>query len=298
LVISIRSAAHAGKVPALRSGDREAQRAYQRRYYAENRDKILAGRRAKREARSPKRPPRERLTTEARRAAARAASKRWRERNWDRYAPRRRKLDRERYAAKRESVLAATRERYASDPAFAERIRGRNNAWYQRNRDQRRDYQRRYRQEHGDELRARARARRRREYAKDPRARLDYYKQWRLRNLERARAYVRVSGNKRRTAAEGKHFTFAEWEELLHYHAGHCAYCGSIDRIEADHRVPLYGGGSNEITNILPACRHCNRRKHRRTEDEFRALLQAERAADLTRAGGTDWGSRRAAAER
>jgi|SRR6185503_10327642 len=238
-------------------------------------------------------------TTEARRTAARAASRRWRERNGKSYAPRRRQLDRERYAANRESVLSAKRERYASDPAFAERTRASNNAWYQRNRDKRHEHNRRYRQEHGDELRARERERSRGNYAKDPRARLDYYKQWRSRNLERARAYVRVSGNKRRAVAAGTHFTFAEWEELLRHHAGHCAFCGSTERIEADHRIPLYRGGSNEINNILPACRRCNRRKHRKTEEEFRALLQAERAAAvLATHGVTDSGSHRAAAER
>jgi 5-methylcytosine-specific restriction endonuclease McrA len=194
-------------------------------------------------------------------------------------------LDRERYAANREFVLSAKRERYASDPEFAARVRNSNNAWYERNRDKRREYNRRYREENGEELRARDRERDRRRYAQDPRGYLDYYKQWRLRNLERARAYVRVSGNKRRAASTGQHFTFAEWEGLVRYHAGHCAYCGSTERIEADHRIPLYRGGSNEINNILPACRHCNRRKHRRTEEEFRALLQAERAAQLLRSG-------------
>lgn len=98
-------------------------------------------------------------STEARRAAARAASRRWRERNGKSHAPRRRQLDRERYAANRESVLAAKRERYASDPDFAERLRGSNNAWYERNRERRREYNKSYRREHGDELRARERAR-------------------------------------------------------------------------------------------------------------------------------------------
>jgi 5-methylcytosine-specific restriction endonuclease McrA len=194
-------------------------------------------------------------------------------------------LDRERYAANRDSVLSLRRERYASDRDFAERTRAINNAWYRRNRDERREYNRRYRLEHGNELRARGRERNRRNYAKDPRAQLDYYRQWRLRNLERARAYVRVSSNKRRAAAAGTHFTFAEWEELLRHHAGQCAYCGSTEHIEADHRIPLYRGGSNEINNTLPACRHCNRRMHRRTEEEFRALLQAERAAQLLGSG-------------
>jgi len=190
-------------------------------------------------------------------------------------------LDRERYAANRESVLSAKRERYASDPSFAEGIRARNRDWYRRNLTRRRESKRRYYVNNADELRAKQRSQNRRRYAADPRAALDYYKQWRERNLERARAYVRVSGNKRRAASAGRHFTFAEWEELLRHHAGHCAYCGSIERIEADHRIPLCRGGSNEISNILPACRHCNRRKHRKTEEEFRALLQAERAAQL-----------------
>jgi 5-methylcytosine-specific restriction endonuclease McrA len=220
-------------------------------------------------------------TTEARRAAARAASKRWRERNGKSYAPRRRQLHRERYAANRESVLSAKRARYASDQAFAQRTRASNNAWYRRNSDKRREYHQRYWQEHADELRARQRHRNRQKYASNPRAVLDYYKQWRARNLERARAYVRVAKHKRRAAAAGTHFTFEEWVALLAEHEGHCAYCGSTERIEADHRIPLNRGGSNEISNILPACRHCNRREHRRTEEEFRALLQAERAAEL-----------------
>lgn len=249
----------------------EKRRLQARRYYARNRDKILARARANRAARTP----------EERQRAARGQSQK----------------DRERYANNRDALNSARRARFAADSEFANQIRGRNRDWYARNRDKRREYNRRYLQEHGDELRARGRERNRRNYAKDPRAHLDYYKRWRLRNLERARTYVRVSGNKRRAAAAGKHFTFAEWEELLRYHAAHCAYCGSTERIEADHRIPLYRGGSNEISNILPACRHCNRRKHRRTEEEFRALLQAERAATLAKSWETDSGSR-AAAER
>ena len=218
---------------------------------------------------------------EKRRAAAREATRRWYQRNKERIAPARRQKDRERYTANRDSVLSAKRQRYASDAAFADAIRGQNREWYKRNRINRRAYRLRYRQEHGDEVRARERESDRRRYRRDPRAQLDYYKQWRLRNLERARAYVRVAGNKRRAAAAGEHFTFEEWEALLAAHQECCAYCGSAERIEADHRTPLCRGGSNLIANILPACRHCNRHKHRRTEEEFRALLQSERRAAL-----------------
>ena len=301
--------------------DHEARRAYERGYYAQHRDKILARRAVRTASRTPEerrqeaerrksaksRPGRSDLAPErlellrardrerkrrrqqqntpseldARRARAREADRRWRQGNGKEYAPRRRLLDRHRYAANRESVLSTKRQRYASDAAFAEAIRASNRSSYGRNLDKRRETKKRYYQEHGDELRARQRAQNRRKYAKDPRAALDYYKQWRLRNLERARAYVRVAGNKRRAAAAGTHFTFEEWETLLVQHAGRCAYCGSAERIEADHRTALCRGGSNEICNILPACRHCNRRKHRRTEEEFRALLQSERRATL-----------------
>lgn len=218
---------------------------------------------------------------ETRRAATRAAVRRWRQRHGKEYAPRRRELDRERYAANREAVLSAKRQRYASDPVFATSVRAQNRDWYERNRESRRAYNVRYRKKNGDVLRARDRERNRRSYAQDPRAALDYYKQWRLRNLERARAYVRVSGHKRRAAAAGSHFTFEEWEALLAQHGGHCAYCGSTELIEADHRMPLCRGGSNMIANILPACRHCNRRKHQRTEEAFRRLLQSEKRTTL-----------------
>jgi 5-methylcytosine-specific restriction endonuclease McrA len=218
---------------------------------------------------------------EKRRAAAREATRRWYQRNKELIRAAKRQKDRAHYAANRDSLRSASRGRYASDAHYANTTRARNRAWYARNREQRRAYKLRYRQEHGDELRARERERDRRRYAENPRAALDYYKQWRLRNLERARNYVRVSGNKRRAATAGEHFTLEEWEALLVEHTGHCAYCGSTERIDADHRMPLYRGGSNLIANILPACRHCNRRKHRRTEEEFRALLQSERRARL-----------------
>ena len=227
---------------------------------------------------------------EKRRAAAREATRRWYQRNKERIRSAKRQRDRERYAANRDAVLSTKRHRYASEPAFAEDVRAQNRDWYGRNREKRREYNRRYRQEHGDELRAKERERNRRRYKQDPRAHLDYYKRWRLRNLDRARGYVRVAGNQRRAASAGEHFTFKQWAALLTEHAGHCAYCGSMERIEADHRTPLCRGGSNLIENILPACRHCNRRKHRKTEEEFRALLQEERRATLSpvRARATD----------
>lgn len=220
-------------------------------------------------------------SSDERRAAAREASRRWRDRHGKQYAARRRQLDRERYAANRESVLAAKRDRYAEDAAFAERIRAANRRWYERNREPRRESHRRYYVQNAEKLRAHQREQNRRKYAEDPRAALDYYRHWRERNLAKARAYVRASGIKRRAASQGQHFSAQEWLALVEQHAGYCAYCGiHPDRLEADHRTPLCRGGSNTIENILPACMRCNRRKHRKTEEEFRALLEREAKQD------------------
>jgi 5-methylcytosine-specific restriction endonuclease McrA len=82
----------------------------------------------------------------------------------------------------------------------------------------------------------------------------------------------------RSQAAEGR-FTAKEWRELQERHGNVCSYCGGRGPLEADHRVPLARGGTNFIDNILPACRFCNGRKHKMTEEEFRVRLAAERAA-------------------
>lgn len=37
-----------------------------------------------------------------------------------------------------------------------------------------------------------------------------------------------------------------------------CKMCGSTERLEIDHIIPLSRGGSNELTNLQILCRHCN----------------------------------------
>lgn len=219
---------------------------------------------------------------ERKRRKAREATRRWRERHPG-YAERARELRRKWYTANKSEIRAKgnarERDRYALDP---EPTRARNRAWYQRNKDQRHEYYlRRKAAEPADSRRHRERERTRRRYMSDPAAWLARQKEWRQRNPEKAHAYVRASKSKRRRAAGDQSFTSAQWLALLAFHGGRCAYCGSDELIEIDHRVPLARGGSNLIENILPACRRCNRRKHLMTEDEFRALLKRERVQGL-----------------
>ena len=50
-----------------------------------------------------------------------------------------------------------------------------------------------------------------------------------------------------------------------------CVACGSTERIEVDHIVPVSRGGSDDIENLQPLCLKCNRSKSAKTMDEFMA---------------------------
>ncbi len=68
-------------------------------------------------------------------------------------------------------------------------------------------------------------------------------------------------------------YTLAEWIEKCAMFANLCAYCGEAKLLTVDHKVPLSRGGSNDITNIVPACGPCNSRKHTRTAHEYLEVL-------------------------
>lgn len=62
-------------------------------------------------------------------------------------------------------------------------------------------------------------------------------------------------------------------EQVYKKFEGHCAYCGTpINRLEmqVDHVTALHRGGTNDLSNLMPACRPCNYYKGTRTIDEFR----------------------------
>ena len=221
---------------------------------------------------------------EARLLVARRGTKKWQEKNRGNpeVVARRREKDRRRRQQKGHEIAARSRELYTGDRA--EKIRARNRDWYSRNRERRKAYNKAYRQAHGEELRAKNRERNRAEYAVDPKRVNDYNREWRAKNPQKARQYIRVSNIKRRAATRDAHFTTTEWLELLARVDGRCGYASEECQgpVEADHRVPLCRGGSNTIDNIIPACRHHNRRKNKMTEDEFRALLDREERARAT----------------
>lgn len=60
----------------------------------------------------------------------------------------------------------------------------------------------------------------------------------------------------------GRPVSLDVWIEALKAFQCRCAYCGSAQRIEIEHFVPVVLGGTSDPGNILPACRSCNARKN------------------------------------
>ena len=68
-----------------------------------------------------------------------------------------------------------------------------------------------------------------------------------------------------------------ERQQIYGKFGGHCAYCGceiTIKDMQADHVVPLYLGGADDISNLYPACRACNHYKSTYTVEKFRVVIQ------------------------
>ena len=56
-----------------------------------------------------------------------------------------------------------------------------------------------------------------------------------------------------------------------------CQYCGKVGgKLEADHVMPFSKGGSNELSNLVTACRKCNRQKRDKSKDEYIEWLRTK----------------------
>lgn len=48
---------------------------------------------------------------------------------------------------------------------------------------------------------------------------------------------------------------------------------GVKNAVHVEHRIPLSRGGEHSYANTALACSECNGRKHKKTEDEYRAIM-------------------------
>jgi hypothetical protein len=153
-----------------------------------------------------------------------------------------------RYHEKNKPARNAAARQYQKD--HPEKIRELNKAWRAKNKDRLRVMWRLRQLEHYQEI-------------------LAYNRAWHKAHPEVARR--RVYRRRLNLAKiEGSH-TKAEFEEKCVFFKGRCVYCGEKKPLYPDHVVPVSKGGTDYISNIVPACWSCNSSKQAKSEEEFRA---------------------------
>ena len=76
--------------------------------------------------------------------------------------------------------------------------------------------------------------------------------------------------------AERRKFNKKERKEIYDKMQGRCAYCGimlNIEDMQVDHVIPLHRGGTNDMSNLVPACRGRNHYKSTLTLEQFREMI-------------------------
>ena len=81
-----------------------------------------------------------------------------------------------------------------------------------------------------------------------------------------------------------------DWKQCMLHFRGSCAYCGAPEgrsaasKLDRDHLVPISKGGKTTRSNIIPACKKCNRgRGNRDWKDwyEKQEFYSSDRAAHI-----------------
>jgi Restriction endonuclease len=94
-------------------------------------------------------------------------------------------------------------------------------------------------------------------------------RRWFAANPDRVRRIARVTAHRRRAwklGRPGSH-TAKQWDGLLAWFGSACLCCGSVDDIQMDHVHPLSRGGSDDISNLQPLCKVCNKTKFTKHTD-------------------------------
>lgn len=137
--------------------------------------------------------------------------------------------------------------------------------WQREKPEEYRAYRKRYQQENKDQLSANTRA-----WRDANRDRWDEAaREWQAANKERL-TVARRNRRARVRNADGSH-TLAEITELLKKQRYRCAACRKSIRagFHADHVMPLFLGGSNDIGNIQLLCKSCNSGKGAKHPDDW-----------------------------
>lgn len=91
-----------------------------------------------------------------------------------------------------------------------------------------------------------------------------------------ARAKTKLTGT-RADRWYGSKWIRVEKRHAIYARDSHaCVYCGSTHDLTLDHVLPAESGGTNDVTNLVTACRSCNSRKGATELRAFARMIAAE----------------------
>ena len=97
----------------------------------------------------------------------------------------------------------------------------------------------------------------------------EYGRCWHVQNTERVKSYARTRRALERGATV-RDFTAAQWLAMQEQYNHRCVYCPpncwrcqrKRHALTQDHIVPFSKGGNHTWSDIVPACKSCNSKKH------------------------------------
>lgn len=98
-------------------------------------------------------------------------------------------------------------------------------------------------------------------------------KEWQKSNPDKVLAYA----TKRRKLMGQNGIFYVSRSEIQKLYRSPCFNCGSSDRIEIDHVIPISRGGTHSIGNLLPLCKSCNASKGNKTFTEWAIAKRRKR---------------------
>lgn len=98
-------------------------------------------------------------------------------------------------------------------------------------------------------------------------------KKYQKENPEKVKAWRFNTKSKRRMRINNTiiPFTSEQLNDRLSVYDNKCWMCGNNAQ-EIDHVIPLARGGAHMLSNLRPACTHCNRQKSYKKHTEFQAF--------------------------
>lgn len=94
--------------------------------------------------------------------------------------------------------------------------------------------------------------------------------------LEKERERSRIAQHNRRVALDDIKLSAEIWSAILNVFDRKCCFCDSPDSLSIEHLTPVCKGGTNHPSNLAPSCLPCNRRKSKKTAEQFCPSRAAE----------------------